>query len=227
MKVLIAGAGIGGLTTALFLHKAGIEVEVFERADEVRELGVGINMLPHAVKELAALGLMPALDAEGIRTRELIYANRFGQIVWQELRGVDAGYEVPQISIHRGKLLGADPSGGGRPAGPRRHTDRMPRRSASSRAGDGVVGPSFEKRRVTTAEARGDLLIGADGIHSAVRAVLYPDEGPPIWNGTMLWRGATEWPVWRDGRTMAIAGGNFAKFVYYPINADPAGPTYA
>src|SRR6187401_2549062 len=106
MKVLIAGAGIAGLTTALFLHEAGIEVEVFERADEVRELGVGINMLPHAVKELASLGLMPALDAEGIRTRELIYANRCGQVVWQELRGIDAGYEVPQISIHRGRLLG-------------------------------------------------------------------------------------------------------------------------
>ena len=106
MKAIIAGAGIGGLTAALFLERAGIEVEVFERTDEVRELGVGINMLPHAVKELADLGLMAELDAVGIRTRELIYANRLGQVVWQELRGIDAGYEVPQISIHRGKLLG-------------------------------------------------------------------------------------------------------------------------
>jgi 2-polyprenyl-6-methoxyphenol hydroxylase-like FAD-dependent oxidoreductase len=106
MKALIAGAGIGGLTTALFLHEAGIEVELFERTHDIRELGVGINMLPHAVRELAGLGLMPALDADGVRTRELVYTNRFGQIVWQELRGIDAGYEVPQISIHRGRLLG-------------------------------------------------------------------------------------------------------------------------
>jgi hypothetical protein len=76
MKALIAGGGIGGLTTALFLHKAGIEVEVFERAEDIRELGVGINMLPHAVKELAGIGLLGDLDARGIRTHELIYANR-------------------------------------------------------------------------------------------------------------------------------------------------------
>src|SRR5688500_8133461 len=106
MKALIAGGGIGGLTTALFLHSAGIEVEVFERAEEIRELGVGINMLPHAVKELASLGLLEALSTQGIRTRELIYANRLGQTVWQELRGIDAGLDFPQISVHRGKLLG-------------------------------------------------------------------------------------------------------------------------
>src|SRR5215211_271213 len=81
-----------------------MDVEVLEQAHELRELGVGINMLPHAVKELAALGLLPALDRAGIRTRELILMNRFGQVVWQELRGLDAGYDLPQISIHRGTL---------------------------------------------------------------------------------------------------------------------------
>ena len=106
MKALIAGGGIAGLTTALFLHRGGIEVEVFERAEEIRELGVGINMLPHAVKELADLGLEAELDAAGIRTRELLYTNRFGQVVWQELRGLDGGHAHPQISIHRGRLLG-------------------------------------------------------------------------------------------------------------------------
>lgn len=222
MKVLIAGAGIGGLTAALFLHRAGIDVEIFERTEAVRELGVGINMLPHAVKELADLGLMPDLDAEGIRTRELIYANRFGQTVWQELRGIDAGYDVPQISIHRGKLLG------------------LIHRAVVNRPGLGVIrtgcsvagfqqrqdGVSihFERSDGTTGQADGDLLIGADGIHSAVRAALYPDEGQPIWNGIMLWRGTTHWPTWRDGRTMVIAGGNFAKFVYYPIQSDPVRP---
>ena len=221
MKALIAGAGIGGLTTALMLHRAGIEVEIFERADAVRELGVGINMLPHAIDVLAELGLMGALDAAGIRTRELIYANRFGQIVWRELRGIEAGHAVPQLSIHRGKLLGlihralVDRVG----AGVIRTGCCV---SGFKQAGDRVV--VHLSNDENDLEASGDLLIGADGIHSTVRAGLYPDEGPPIWNGVMLWRGATRWPLWRDGRTMAIAGGNHAKFVFYPIGKDPDDP---
>src|ERR1700744_2478096 len=106
MHVLIIGGGIGGLATALSLHEVGIACTVFEQVRELRELGVGINTLPHAIKELAALGLLPALDPAGIRTRELIYANRFGQVVWRELRGTDAGLDTPQFSIHRGKLHG-------------------------------------------------------------------------------------------------------------------------
>ena len=94
MRVLIIGGGIGGLATALALHRAGIEVDIYEQAQELRELGVGINVQPHAIKVLAALGLLPDLDESGIRTRELIYANRFGQVVWRELRGADAGYVV-------------------------------------------------------------------------------------------------------------------------------------
>src|SRR4051794_8135241 len=104
MHVLIVGGGIGGVAAALILQRAGIEATVFEQVREMRELGVGINTLPHAIKELAALGLLPALDRAGIRTRELIYTNRFGQVVWRELRGTDAGYDTPQFSIHRGKL---------------------------------------------------------------------------------------------------------------------------
>ena len=85
MKLLIIGGGIGGLVTALALDQAGIEVEIFEQSQELRELGVGINLLPHAVRELAALGLLPKLDEAGIRTRELIYTNRLGQVVWREI----------------------------------------------------------------------------------------------------------------------------------------------
>src|SRR5262245_64650776 len=106
LKIIIAGGGIGGLAAALALHELGIDAEIYEQSPELRELGVGINMLPHAVKELASLGLLPALDGAGIRTRELVYTNRLGQTVWRELRGIDAGYAMPQFSIHRGKLHG-------------------------------------------------------------------------------------------------------------------------
>jgi len=223
MKIVIAGAGIGGLTAALALHEAGIASEVFEQAHEVRELGVGINLLPHAVKELAALGLLPALDRVGIRTRELIYMNRFGQPVWEEPRGTDAGYELPQISIHRGKLHAAlyravlERLGAGRV-----HLGR--RLLGVEESGQRVL-VRFERREDgEPIEITGDALVGADGIHSALRATFYPDEGPPTWNGIMLWRGATEWPVYADGRTMVVAGGNAAKFVTYPIHAEPAAP---
>src|SRR6202167_3612034 len=106
MKVIIVGGGIGGLTTALMLHARGIDSDVFEQASEVRELGVGINTLPHAIKELAALGLLERLDTVAIRTYELFYTNRFGQEIWREPRGLDAGYDVPEFSIHRGRLQG-------------------------------------------------------------------------------------------------------------------------
>jgi 2-polyprenyl-6-methoxyphenol hydroxylase-like FAD-dependent oxidoreductase len=223
MHVLIVGGGIGGLAAALSLHAVGIDCTVFEQVRELRELGVGINTLPHAIKELAALGLLPALDRAGIRTRELIYANRFGQVVWRELRGTDAGFDTPQFSIHRGKLhtvlldavrerLGPDRLRGGC------------RLVSYGERGDRVEA-RFEHRDSTeTITAGGDVLVGADGIHSTLRAAFYPAEGAPVWNGTMLWRGAADWPVHVDGRTMVIAGGMAAKFVFYPIHFDPAAP---
>jgi 2-polyprenyl-6-methoxyphenol hydroxylase-like FAD-dependent oxidoreductase len=221
MQVLIVGGGIGGLATALSLHAAGIGCTVFEQVRELRELGVGINTLPHAIKELAALGLLPALDRAGIRTRELIYANRFGQVVWRELRGTDAGFDTPQFSIHRGKLHGVLLAAVRERLGPDAvhsgcrllsFADRGDRVEARFEPRDG--GPAFV--------AAGDALVGADGIHSTVRGACYPAEGAPVWNGTMLWRGAADWPVHGDGRTMVIAGGMAAKFVFYPIHADPA-----
>ena len=222
MKALIAGGGIGGMVAALFLDRAGVDVEIFERAEDIRELGVGINMLPHAVEALAELGLLEELEAAGIRTRELIYANRLGQVVWQELRGVDAGHAYPQISVHRGKLLGLIHKAVVERLG--RDAVRTGWQADGFEQAEGGIllwlsGRDGERRSV-----RGDLLVGADGIHSAVRSQLYPDEGAPIWNGVMLWRGCTRWPQWRDGRTMAIAGGNFAKFVFYPIGKDHENP---
>src|SRR5262249_12439235 len=222
-KLLIVGGGIGGLATALTLHRLGIDVDIYEQAEELRELGVGINVQPHAIKELAALGLLPALDDAGIRVRELIYTNRLEQVVWRELRGTDAGYEVPQISIHRGKLLGISLRAVLDRLGPSRlHADH---RMMNFEERQGRVTAIFENGRTAERrEAVGDGLIGADGIHSRVRSIFYPDEGPPRWSGIMLWRGATEWPVYADGRTMVIAGGNAAKFVFYPMAFDRSRP---
>jgi 2-polyprenyl-6-methoxyphenol hydroxylase-like FAD-dependent oxidoreductase len=224
MHVLVVGGGIGGLAAALALHAAGIGATVFEQVREPRELGVGINTLPHAIKELAALGLLPALDRAGIRTRELVYANRFGQVVWREPRGLDAGLDTPQFSIHRGKLhtvlldavkhrLGHDAIRAGS------------RLIAFSEQGDRIEARFEQRDGGETITASGDALVGADGIHSVARAAFYPAEGPPVWNGTMLWRGAADWPVHADGRTMVIAGGMAAKFVFYPIHFDPAFPS--
>ena len=215
MKALIIGGGIGGLTTALMLHARGIDCEVFEQADAIRELGVGINTLPHAIKELAELGLLERLDAVAIRTHELLYLNRFGQEIWREPRGLAAGYEVPQFSIHRGRLHGVIHQAARARMGESRI--RTGHRLGAYSQDEGGVTAYFFDRTGHRATARGDVLIGCDGIHSKVRETLFPDEGPARWNGIMLWRGAIDWPAFLTGRSMIVAGGLAAKFVVYPI----------
>ncbi|MBJ3775840.1 flavin-dependent oxidoreductase [Acuticoccus mangrovi] len=218
-KVIVAGAGIGGLATALYLHRAGIEVEVFEQAGGIRELGVGINVLPHSTAELADLGLLEALDAVAIRTGTLVYQNRFGQTVWSEPRGVAAGYDVPQFSIHRGRLQGVLYRAAVERLGAEKiHTGH--RLVAFEEDGTGITA-RFATPEGMAVTARGDILVGADGIHSAVRRIFFPEEGPPAWNGMMMWRGAAITEPFGDGRTMVIAGGMDAKAVIYPI-ADEA-----
>jgi 2-polyprenyl-6-methoxyphenol hydroxylase-like FAD-dependent oxidoreductase len=223
MTVTIIGAGIGGLTAALALHQAGIRVQVFERARELAELGVGINLLPHATKELAALGLLPALDEAGIRTRDLIYATRFGQAVWHEHRGTWAGYEMPQFSIHRGKLHGVLARAVLERLGSE-HVHTGCELVAFEERADHVTARLERRENRQPVEAVGDALIGCDGIHSVVRATLYPTEGPPVWSGIMMWRGAVPWPAFREGNTMVIAGGIRSRLVCYPILIDAARP---
>jgi 2-polyprenyl-6-methoxyphenol hydroxylase-like FAD-dependent oxidoreductase len=216
MKAIIVGGGIGGLTTALMLRARGIGCELFEQSDTIRELGVGINTLPHAIRELAGLGLLQKLDDVAIRTDVLYYLNRHGQEVWKESRGIDAGHDVPQFSIHRGRLqsvihraveerLGRDAI----------HTGC--RLGAFTQDEAGVAAYFFDRAGSHIKTVRGDVLIGADGIHSRVRETLFPEEGPPCWNGLMLWRGARDWPVFLTGRSMIVAGGLHAKVVVYPI----------
>jgi 2-polyprenyl-6-methoxyphenol hydroxylase-like FAD-dependent oxidoreductase len=221
MKVIIVGAGVGGLTTALMLHARGIDCEIYEQADGVRELGVGINTLPHAIKELAGLGLLERLDAVAIRTFELIYMNRFGQEIWREPRGTDAGYEVPQFSIHRGKLQNVIYQAVRARLGESRiHLGC--RLGGYTQDDGGVTAWFFGRDGSHRTTARGDVLIGADGIHSLVRGTLFPAEGAARWNGAMLWRGAVDWPAFLTGRSMMIAGGLYSKFVLYPIGAGTA-----
>jgi 5-methylphenazine-1-carboxylate 1-monooxygenase len=216
MRVIIAGGGIGGLAAGLMLQARAIPCDIYEQGSEIRELGVGINTLPHAIKELAEIGLLERLDHVGVRTYELTYCNRFGQEIWREPRGTDAGFPYPQFSIHRGRLqkvlhlalrarIGDSHIHTGRRLGDWRQDE------------SGVTAYFFNRDGAHVETARGDVLIGADGIHSAVRAALAPYEGPPIWNGAMLWRGALDWPIFLDGRSMIVAGGMTAKLVLYPI----------
>ncbi|HLN07949.1 MAG TPA: flavin-dependent oxidoreductase [Xanthobacteraceae bacterium] len=216
MKVIIVGGGIGGLVTALMLHARGISCEIFEQVDTIRELGVGINTLPHAIRELKELGLLERLDEVSIRTLELIYTNRFGQEIWREPRGLDAGYDVPQFSIHRGRLQKVIYQAVRARIG-ESHIHTGHRLGAFTQDESGVTAYFFDRDGAHRATACGDVLVGADGIHSVVREKLYADEGPVHWNGLMLWRGAVDWPAFLTGRSMIIAGGMRAKFVVYPI----------
>jgi len=224
VKALIIGGGIGGLATALSFHDAGIDCELYEQSQTIRELGVGINTLPHAIKVLAELGLLEELDRVAIRTLELIYCNRFGQEILREPRGVDAGYAYPQFSIHRGKMQGVLHEAAVERIGAGRiHTGHQ---LISVRQDSHGVTATFVRRDGSDeeVEVHGDVLIAADGIHSTVRRQFYPDEGPPTWNGLMLWRGAVEYPEFLTGRSMIIAGGMRAKLVLYPISTEGCKP---
>jgi 2-polyprenyl-6-methoxyphenol hydroxylase-like FAD-dependent oxidoreductase len=211
MRVVVVGAGIGGLATALSLHAAGLEAVVFEAVPELKPLGVGINLLPHAGRELTELGLADAVAANAIATEALVYANRHGQEIWREPRGLGAGYRWPQYSIHRGTLqmllLAAV---------------RARLGAGAVRLGDAAVSAGDEGTvcLASGATVAGDVVVAADGIHSALRAQRYPHEGTPIWNRRVLWRGVTEAAPYLGGRTMVMAGHASQKFVCYPI--DPA-----
>ena len=210
--VLIVGGGIGGLTLALELSHRGIGCRVFESAPEIKAVGVGVNLLPHAMRVFAELGLQPALEKVAVETAEAAFFNRFGQLIYREPLGRRAGYEWPQLSIHRGDLqmilleafkqrIGAD----------RLHLDAH------------CVSVSEEEKNVVLKfkngnSVRGAAAIACDGIHSVIRKQLYPAEGPPRYSGINMWRGVTRWMPVLSGASMVRAGWlKTGKLVHYPI----------
>ena len=214
--VVIAGAGIGGLVTALSLHECGIGVQLFESVESIRALGVGINLLPHAVRELDALGLLDELTAQSLAPDTMGYFTKRGETIWTEQRGRAAGYAWPQLSIHRGTLHTVLFDAVVRRLGPdRMHTSHhLVRFDAKEDHVDAVF-----QNRSTSSETtiRTPALIGVDGIHSVARQQLYPDQGMPKWNGARLWRGMTLTEPVLDGKTMVWCGHPDQKFIAYPV----------
>ena len=216
--IIIVGAGIGGLTLGLALHKAGIPCRIFESAAEIRAVGVGINLLPHATRELAALGLESDLAQVAIATGDATFFNRFGQLIYQEPLGRAAGYEHPQFSVHRGDLqmvlleafrarVGAD----------RLLTNHHCTGVEQDQSGVSVHfsgGPGGTTLRTV----RGRAAIACDGINSAVRKQFFPTEGEPRYSGVNMWRGVTRWKPILSGASMIRAGWlSHGKMVIYPI----------
>lgn len=221
-RVLVVGAGIGGLATALELHRVGIRSTIIEAVPQFGPVGVGINILPHAAKRLCELGLDDALTQRCVLTKESAFFNRFGQLVYREPAGRDAGYDYPQYSIHRAHLhevllnavidrLGPDCIQVGR------------RLAGVSQSADAVTAHVITADR-SHADINTDVLVGADGIHSVVRRYLFPDEGPPRYTGVTMWRGTSVWSPFMSGATMVRAGWiATGQLVMYPIVNDVDG----
>ena len=214
---LIIGGGIGGLTLALCLHQLGLPCTVVEATADIQPIGVGINVLPHAVKVLAGLGLEQPLLEAGVETSAHLFFTRHGQQVYGEPRGRRAGYDVPQISIHRGHLH-------------RLLLDAVRERIGAHRLllGYRCTGVEQDATGVTAhfADASGTVLpairatvaVGADGVHSVVRRQLVPGEPPPKYLGINMWRGVTRRPPFLDGATMVHIGWYATGcMVIYPI----------
>jgi len=227
MIVMVIGAGIGGLTAALSLNAAGFDVRIYESSADIKAIGFGINLQPNAVRELIELGLGDALAATAIETAELTYYSKLGQLIWSEPRGRAAGYAWPQYAIDRGDLqmilldavkerIGA------------RNVLTGHHLASFEQDGSGVTARFIDRKSGQhLLSGRGDVLIGCDGIHSAVRVRLYPGEGPPMVTGRIQWRGVLEAEPFLDGRTHATIGFSGQQGVAYPISRKAAGRGYS
>ena len=221
MDVIIIGGSIGGLTLGLMLHRAGIPSRIYESTPDIKPLGVGINILPHASQELCELGLEDALTRVGILTREAVFYNRYGQLIYSEPLGRYAGNAYPQFSIHRGDLqmvlldayrkrAGADRVFAGWKCTGFDQDDA----GATAYFCDTRSGKALEPQR-------GTVIIGCDGLHSVIRKQLHPDEGAPLYSGVNMWRGVAPWAPFLSGASMVRAGWHAGgKMVIYPIRND-------
>lgn len=216
--VLIAGGGIGGLATALTLHQIGVPCIVFEAAREMRPLGVGINMQPNAVRELYDLGIGEAdLDRVGLPAREWALVGLNGNDIYAEPRGLTAGYNWPQYAVHRGQFHVLLHDKAVERMGPQ--AVRLGSRVSGYRNNsDGSVSARIEHADGSVSEAKGALLIGADGIHSAVRAQMHPAQPPIHWGGAIMWRGTTWGKPIRSGSSFVGLGTHRQRMVFYPIS---------
>jgi 2-polyprenyl-6-methoxyphenol hydroxylase-like FAD-dependent oxidoreductase len=223
--VIIVGAGIGGLTLALNLSAAGIPCRVYEAVPRLDAVGVGINLLPHATAELARFGLEGALARVAVTTREAAFFNRFGQLIYREPAGRHGGYAHPQFSIHRGDLQAVLLEA----LRARGDADRIVTGWQATRVDqddDGATVHFRDPGGAALPPQRGRIVVACDGIHSAIRRQLYPDEGPPRYSGVNMWRGVTHWRPFLTGASMVRAGWlATGKMVIYPIrnNVDAEG----
>ena len=224
MKIAIVGGGIGGLALALGLHQRGLSCDVYESVPEIREIGVGITLLPHAMKELASLGLDAELEAEGIENLESVFFNRYGQFIYREPRGRHAGYDVPEVGIHRGKLhrallaavrqrLGFD------------HVQLNHRATGIAQDEQGATIAFQDAAGQPLPAVRADAVVACDGVNSAVRRQFYPDE-KLAFAGINTWRGVTvHKPILTGKSYIRIGSIETGKMVIYPIadNVDGQG----
>ncbi len=221
--VIIAGGGIGGLSMALTFHQIGIPCVVLESVPELKPLGVGINLQPNAVRELYEMGIGDdQLDTIGLKTKEWALVGLNGKDVYSEPRGVEAGYKWPQYSVHRGELqmllyrevvakMGPEAIlTGHKVTGYRNHAD-----------GSGVTA-MVSTRDGQQFEMHGAFLVGADGLHSAIRAQMHPDQPPIHWGGAVMWRGTSPGKPMRTEASFIGLGTHHHRIVFYPISpADP------
>ena len=217
MTVLICGAGIGGLCLGLSLHQLNIPFQIFESSRTIEPLGVGINLQPNAVRELSALGIKDDLKRIGIQTKEFGLFSKRGLEIWTEPRGLKAGYDEPQFSVHRGKLQ-------------KLLYDTLITRMKNNPVQLGMQVTRFknlsssvqlqciDKKTGNTEAIDGNILVACDGINSIIRKQLFPEEGEPLWNGAILWRGVTTATPFRTGASMVMIGHDTQRFVSYPIS---------
>ncbi|MGC5052398.1 SAM-dependent methyltransferase [Micromonospora sp. DT48] len=218
---MIVGSGVAGLATAISLHEAGFDqVTVYESEPQLRPHGLGLNILPNAVRELAELGLLDQLQQSAVRSQELALYNTRGDLIWREDRGTVAGYRWPQLSISRAHLVTVLADEVRRRLGDQAIVTDARLVGLHSEPGRNYA--TVTGRDGSTRVVEADLIVGADGIHSAVRAAFYPNEGPPPSNGITMYRGTAHAPDFLTGSTMAVLGDDRRRLVLYPIARDTA-----